>query len=51
MTALCEDGTDPAMQGQGEVDVAQIQTLASRLRETGHRLVVLSEAVTAIMPR
>lgn len=51
MTALCEDSGDLAMQGQADDDVEQITSLANRLRETGHRLIVLSEAVTAICDR
>ncbi|WP_460989398.1 hypothetical protein [Sphingobium sp. TomTYG45] len=51
MTALCENGSDLAMQGQAEDDVEQIISLANRLREAGHRLTVLSEAVTAITER
>lgn len=51
MTALCEDGGDLAMQGQADDDVEQIASLANRLRETGHRLTVLCEAVAAICDR
>lgn len=51
MTALCEDASDLAMQGQAEDDVEQITSLANRLREMGHRLTVLSDAVNAITAR
>ena len=48
MTTLCEDASDLAMQGQAEDDVEQITSLSNRLREAGHRLTVLSDAVNAI---
>lgn len=51
MTALCQDASDLAMQGQVEDDVEQITSLANRLREAGHRMTVLSEAVNAITAR
>lgn len=50
MTALCEDATDIAMQGQAEDDAEQIHALANRLRETGLRLILISEAITMITP-
>lgn len=49
MTALCEDATDIAMQGHADDDPEQLTALANSLRETGHRLIVLSEAVTTIV--
>ncbi len=51
MTALCEDANDLALQGQAEDDVEQITSLSNRLREAGHRLTVLSQAVNAITER
>lgn len=51
MTALCEDAGDLAMQGQADDDAEQITSLANRLREAGHRLILLSEAVTTIIDR
>lgn len=51
MTALCEDASDLAMQGQAEDDAEQITSLVNRLREAGHRLTVLCDAVITIIDR
>ncbi|EQB11684.1 hypothetical protein [Sphingobium lactosutens] len=51
MTALCEGATEIGMQGQAEDDAGQIHALANSLRETGLRLILISEAITMITPR
>jgi hypothetical protein len=50
MTALCKDATEIAMQGQAEDDAPQIHLLANGLRQTGLRLILISEAVAMIAP-
>lgn len=45
MTALCEDGAEIALQGQGGSDPNEIIQLADRMREAGHRIAVIAGAV------
>lgn len=48
MTALSEDAADIALNGQGCDDPIEIALLAGRLREAGHRLIVIANTVDAI---